>query len=114
MTWTFRRPHQYRPQNRLGHDFRVLLYAAGAMSGVATLSFGDSATLGGTGELAASESMTLSASAIPGNTNPNELVGTAGLTFGESAVLTGSRLTKSLWICLEHLSMQNKCLSRRR
>lgn len=90
MTWTFRRPHQYRPQNRLGHDFRVLLYAAGAMSGVATLSFGDSATLGGTGELAASESMTLSASAIPGNTNPNELVGTAGLTFGENAVLTGS------------------------
>lgn len=90
MTWVYRRPFDYRPQNRLGHDFRAILYAAGALAGTASLTFSESAALTGTGELAASEALTLGASGIPGSGNPNAIEGAGALTFGQNATLSGS------------------------
>lgn len=90
MSWVYRRPFDYRPSQRLGHGFRVIAFAAGAMAGTASLDFGQAAALGGTGALATSEALTLTASAIPINANPNAAEGVAPLVFGQSAVLTGA------------------------
>jgi hypothetical protein len=90
MSWVYRRPFDYRPQNRLGHGFRAILYAAGSMAGVASITTSSAANLGGTANLAAAESLTLTASAVPISTNPNELIGSAPLQFGRNALLRGT------------------------
>lgn len=60
------------------------------MVGTAALTFGQSAPLTGSGALASSEAMTIAASGIPGNGDPNNITGSAALLFGQNATASGS------------------------
>lgn len=95
MSWVYRRPFDYRPSQRLGHGFRVIAFAAGAMTGTAAMSFGGTPALSGTGALATSTPLTFGGSAIPTSTNPNELIGSVALQITPAGVLPGAGVLAS-------------------
>lgn len=84
MSWVYRRPPDFRSKpSRLF----LLLYAASAITGSADSAFATTGTLTGSGALAGVASLSFSNSATP---VPDNLIGTASLVLDASATIQGA------------------------